>query len=688
VLPANLKANPRLDRWVRIEAPGTVRIFSGKVELGQGVVTAMAQIAAEELDVAPSRIVMVAGDTASSPDEWYTAGSLSMEQGGSAMRMACAEVRQLFLEAAARKLEVSAADLEVDDGAIRVPGTDLRTSYWDLATDVPLSRDATGTGVPKSADRLKLVGTSLPRRDLPGKLSGAAYVHDMELPGMLHGRVLRPPTYGARLESLDTEKIKKLPGVLSVTVDGSFVGVCAAREEQAVKAVEVARGAAKWREGPALPTGEFPMGLASKTFPILNKGASTTKTLEASYSRPYLAHASIGPSCALAWLRDGKLTVWSHTQGSFQLRGQIARVLGMRDEDVNVIHRDGAGCYGHNGADDAALDAALLARAADRPVRVQWSREDELAWSPFGSAMRVKMSAALDDAGRVLDWRHELWSNPHVQRPGVGPGVNLLAAWHLATPYEPSPPADPPYPPGAGARNSVPAYDFPSEEIVHHLVTEQPLRVSALRALGAYANVFAIESFMDELAFQARKDPLAFRLEHLSSPRARAVLEAVGARWNPREKGGEERGRGIGFAQYKNASAYCAVIAEIEVSEKIRVRKVFAAVDAGRAVNPDGIRNQVEGGIVQAASWTLKEQVSWDRSGVLTRSWEDYPILRFDEIPEIEVEIIDRPGEPSLGTGECAAGPTAAAIGNALFHALGVRVRDLPLTPERIAAAM
>jgi CO/xanthine dehydrogenase Mo-binding subunit len=642
------------------------------VELGQGTVTAMAQIAADELDVEPRRIAMVAGDTSASPDEWFTAGSLSMEQGGSAMRAACAEVRQLFVEAAARKLEVDAADLEITDGAIRVPGTDLSTSYWDLAGEVNLAREATGAGVAKKAGKYKVVGKSFPRLDLPAKLSGAAYVHDMELPGMLHGRVLRPPAYGARLESIDVQKLKNV----SVTVDGSFVGICAAREEQAVKAIEVARSVARW----SIDLEK----LQSKRFSVLKKGDEKPGTLEAAYSRPYLAHASIGPSCALAWFRDGKLTVWSHAQGPFQLRGQIARVLGMKNEDVTVIHRDGAGCYGHNGADDAALDAALLARGTDRPVRVLWSREDELAWSPFGSAMLVKMSGALE-AGRVTGWRHELWSCPHVQRPGVGPGVNLLAAWHLAQPHEPSPPADPPYPPGAGARNSVPIYDFPSQEIVHHLVTEQPLRVSALRALGAYLNVFAIECFMDELALQSKRDPLAFRLDHLSNPRARAVVEKMN---NHHFSKTESTGRGIGFAQYKNASAWCAVAAEIEVGEKIRVRKVFAVVDAGQAVNPDGIRNQVEGGIVQAISWTLKERVTWDASGVRTRSWDDYPILRFDEVPEIEVEIIDRPGEPSLGTGECAAGPTAAAIANALFDALGVRVRDLPLTPERVAAAM
>ncbi len=696
MLPANLKANPRLERWVRIDPPGTVTIFSGKVELGQGTVTAIAQIAAEELDVALARISMVPGDTAVSPNEWYTAGSLSMEAGGAAMRAACAEVRKLFVEAAARKLEVSAADLEVRDGTIGVPGTDLSTSYWALAGEVSLAREASGAVAPKAFSQYKLVGTSQPRLDLPAKLTGAAYVQDMELPDMLHGRVLRPPSYGARLEAFDAESVRALPGVAAVVVDGSFIGVCAVREEQALKALEAARSAARWSEAPPLPEfteiHELLPKLAHETAVLVSKqsGVKAQKKLEASYSRPYIAHASIGPSCAVARLHDGKLTVWSHTQGSFQLRGQIARVMGMRDEDVNVIHRDGAGCYGHNGADDAALDAALLARGAGRPVRVQWSREDELAWSPFGSAIAVKMSGGLDASGKVAEWRHETWSHPHVQRPGMGEGVNLLAAWHLESPHVPSRAADPPFPPGAGARNASPLYDFDSCEVVYHLVTEQPLRVSALRALGAYTNVFAIESFMDELADAAGADPVAFRLAHLADPRAKAVIEAAAraAGWQPGAKSDGNSGRGIAFARYKNGSAYCAIVAEIEVAEKIRLRRAVAAVDAGQAVNPDGIRNQIEGGIVQAASWTLKEQVRWDTGGVQTRSWEDYPILKFDEVPQIEVIILNREGEPFLGTGECAAGPTAGAIANALFHAMGVRARHLPLTPERIAQAM
>jgi CO/xanthine dehydrogenase Mo-binding subunit len=695
-LPANLKANPRLERWVRFDAGQAVTILSGKVEIGQGIVTAIAQVAAEELDVALDRVVTRPTDTSVSPNEGFTAGSMSVEMGASAMRMACAEVRKLFLEAAARKLEVSVSELAVRDGTIEVPGTDLRTTYWALAGEVSLARDATGEATPKPAASYTVVGRNAPRRDLPAKLTGAAYVHDMVLPGMVHGRVLRPPSYSARLAGFDADAVRAAPGVVAVVVNGSFVGVCAEREEQAVKALEVARGAARWTDTGSMPEPaeirDLLPRMKAETKTVTSKqkaGAPSAKRLEATYSRPYLAHASIGPSCAVATFAGGKLTVWSHAQGPFPLRGQIARVLGMRDEDVTVVHRDGAGCYGHNGADDAALDAALLARACGRPVLLQWTREDELAWSPFGSAMVVKLAGGLDDAGTIVEWRHELWSHSHVRRPGAGDGVNLLAAWHLDPPLAASTPRDAPWPPGAGDRNSPPIYDIP-HEVVYHFVPEMPLRVSALRTLGAFANVFAIESFMDELAAAAGADPVAFRLKHLADPRARAVIEAAAraADWQPGATGDGTRGRGIGFARYKNASAYCAVIAEVEVAERLRFRRAVAAVDAGHTINPDGLKNQVEGGIVQAASWTLKEAVRWDAMRVTTRSWEDYPILRFDEVPEVEVVVVDRPGEPGLGAGECSAGPTAAAIANALAHALGVRARDLPLTPERVAQAM
>src|SRR5262245_59886592 len=357
-LPANLKANPRLDRWVRFDADQAVTFLSGKVEIGQGIVTAIAQVAAEELDVALERVVMRPTDTAASPNEGFTAGSMSVEMGASAMRVACAEVRKLFLEAAARRLEVSAAELTVRDGAIEVPGTDLRTSYWALAGEVSLARDATGDATPKPAASYAVIGRSAPRRDLPATLTGAAYVHDMELPGMVHGRVLRPPSYPARLASFDADAVRAAPGVVAVVVNGSFIGVCTEREEQAVKALELARRAARWGETALMPEPAeirelLPrMKAETKTVTSRQKAAApAVKRLYATYSRPYLAHASIGPSCAVAAPDGGKITIWTHAQGPFPLRGQIARVLGMKDDDVTVVHRDGAGCYGHNGAD-------------------------------------------------------------------------------------------------------------------------------------------------------------------------------------------------------------------------------------------------------------------------------------------------------------------------------------------------
>ncbi|HZI84300.1 MAG TPA: molybdopterin cofactor-binding domain-containing protein [Casimicrobiaceae bacterium] len=697
-LPQSLKVTPRLDRWVRFNADRTVTVFSGKVELGQGIETAIAQIAADELDVALDRLVLVAGDTTQSPDEWYTAGSQSIEVGGAAMRLACAEARSLFLQAAARELEVNVAELTVRDGAIEVAGTDIRTSYWELAPRVDLGRDATGTATPKAPSRHELVGTSANRRDLRAKITGAAYVHDLELPGMVFGRVLRPPAYSARLAAFDADSIRVLPGVVAVLVSGSFVGLCAGREEQAVAALSAARRVARWEGGSPLPetteVRDFLPALPSVRSVVHRRGepaaGASLRRFEARYSKPYIAHASIGPSCALARFEAGRFTIWSHTQGSHHLQRQLAQVLGVAADHVDVIHKDGAGCYGHNGADDVALDAALLARDCGRPVKVQWTREDELASSPCGSAMVVRIAASLDRSDRVVDWRHEIWSHTHIKRPGWSDGVNLLAAWHMDPPFPVPPPKDVPQPTGGADRNAIPLYAFPAQEIAYNFIADMPLRVSALRSLGAYANVFAIESFMDELAAATVSDPIEFRLRHLADPRAREVIETAAreARWVGRAKGDGTRGWGVGFARYKNLSAYCAVIAEVDVGESLRVRRVVAAVDAGQVVNPDGLANQIEGGIVQAISWTLHEQLLWDRERLLSRSWETYPILRFDETPDIEVSIVSRPEEPSLGTGECAAGPTAAALANALFDALGVRARDLPLTPERIARAM
>ena len=698
-LPGNLNTNRRLDRWLRINRDGTVSVFPGKVEIGQGILTALAQIVAEELDVALERIRIAPTDTSYSPDEGMTSGSQSITDGGAALRYAAAEARDLLLQRAAAKLGVSIEQLTVSDAVVEAR-TGGRVTYWDLATDDLLARDATGEIRPKPASAHTVIGTSAPRRDIPAKVSGVPiYVHDLDLPGLLHGRIARPPSYEARLASLDEAEIRSLPGVVAVVRDGSFVGVIAEREEQAIRALTRLKRIARWDERAALPDTTDPRFLLKEatedeTVSEKQDGAAKARqarVLEAEYTKPYIAHASIGPSCAVARLDNGRYTVWTHSQGVFPLRRDLAQVLGVAQEQVVAIHMDGAGCYGHNGADDAALDAALLARAVPgRPVRVQWMREDEFTWEPFGPAMVLRLRGGLDAGGNIVDWSEEIWSNSHSTRPSGLGGINLMAAWHLAQPFKPAPPRNPPLPGGGSHRNAIPLYDFPNQRVINRLIKRMPVRVSALRALGATANIFAIESFMDELANAAGADPVEFRLRHLKDPRARAVIEAAAAKagWRQGEKGDGARGRGMGFARYKNGAIYVAVFVEVELGRDVAVRRAWAAIDAGLVINPDGIINQTEGGIIQAVSWALKEGVRYDRDRILTTNWDEYPILTFEEAPQVEVVIVHRPEQPPLGAGEGTQGPTAAAIANAIYNAIGIRLRDMPFTRERVMAAL
>jgi CO/xanthine dehydrogenase Mo-binding subunit len=703
-LPGDLQTNRMLDAWIRIDAEGTATVFVGKVELGQGIVTALAQIAAEELDLPLERVHMISGDTARTPNEGVTAGSQSIDHSGTALRFAGAEVRAILLDAAAKKLGVAPDTLTVAAGTISA-ADGRKATYGELAGAVDLKREATAKFPPKPAKAHTIVGTPAKRFDIPAKVTGGvAYVQDMRPPGMLHGRVVRPPRYGSKLDSVDEAAAKAMPGVVAVVRDGSFLGIVAAREEQAITARAALIESAKWTLGPALPDPatiydhllKLPTEdkvISEKRSPTLASAPAGAQVMEATYRRPYMAHASIGPSCALAHLADGKLTVWNHSQGVFPNRARLAEALGMKVGDIREIHADGSGCYGHNGADDVVLDAALLARAVPgKPVRLQWMRDDEFGWEPYGAAMVMKARATLN-AGRIVDWNFDVWSNTHSTRPSEPGGVNLLAAWYLAEPKQPAPPRNVPQPAGGGDRNAVPLYDFPRQRITNHLITEMPLRVSALRTLGAYANVFALESFMDELALAAGADPVAFRLAHLTEPRGRAVIEAAArkARWKPGEPGGNGRGRGIAFAKYKNLASYVAVVADVEVdhaSGAVRVPRAFAAVDSGQIINPDGLTNQVEGGIIQSTSWTLKEEVRFTPDGIASHDWETYPILAMPEVPHVTVELIDRPTEPSLGAGECAHGPMVAAIANGFAHATGRRLRDLPLTPARVKAAL
>jgi nicotinate dehydrogenase subunit B len=704
-LPADLEANRRLDSWLRINPEGNIEAFTGKVELGQGNLTALAQIAAEELDVAFERVRMRPVDTSHSPDESYTAGSASIEASGSALRYAAANARAILLEMAGAKLGVPVDGLTVDDGVISSSAAASRVTYWQLASETPLARNASSDVPLKSPSKYRIVGTSAPRLDIPAKLTGGeAYVQDMRVPGMLFGRVVRPPSYDARLTAFDDTAVKSMPGVVTVVRDGRFLGVVARREEQALAARAALQRAATWTTRSELPDearmADFLRASTDArvaTVSSRSPGSSTpkaVKTLSSSYSKPYLAHASIGPSCALATVSEDILTVWSHTQGAYQLRTDIARVTGLPLDNVRVIHAQSAGCYGHNGADDVALDAALLSRAVDgAPVKVQWMRDDEFGWEPFASAMSMALEAKLSADGSIVDWQYDLWSNSFNMRPGTAGGVNLLAAWHLAQPFQPAPPGEIPLPSGGADRNAVPYYDFPSQRIIEHFLPTMPVRVSALRSLGAFGNVFAIESFMDELAETVGADPMEYRLRHLSDDRAKAVIRAAAdrAHWRPGIKGDGTRGRGISFVRYETVKTYIALIADIVVdraSGVIRVERLTAAADAGLIVTPDGISNQIEGAIIQGTSWTLKEQVRFDRERITSRDWASYPILTFPEVPEIDIVLLNRPDLPSLGAGEAALPPVPAAIANAFFNATGKRLRDLPFGPDRVKAAL
>jgi CO/xanthine dehydrogenase Mo-binding subunit len=699
-LPGSLKETPLLDAWIRVGPDGAITAFTGKAELGQGLKTALIQVVAEQLDVAPGHVDLVTADTARTANEGITSGSHSMQDSGTALLHAAAQTRLLLLDAAAGAMGVAAETLTVSNGVIKAPSGATR-DYGSLAAGLDMHVRAQPAGGLKEPGSYSVMGTSLPRIDIPAKLTGgAAYVQDMRPPGMLHARAIRQPSAGAELLAADTDGVARLPGVVKVVRDGSYLAVVATKEWQAIKAMRALAASAEWRETATLPeqsqAAALIRSLPSRDIPVLtwsNPAAPAVKRISARFTRPYQMHGAIGPSCALAIYDRTGVTVWSHTQGVFPLRAALAQLLRLPPEQVRVVHVEGSGCYGHNGADDVASDAALIARAVPGlPIRVQWMREQEHTNEPYGPAMVAEASAALDAEGRVVDWDYGVWSNTHNRRPNVG-GL-LLQNAALPDPLPVPPPMPIPMPEGGGDRNSNPIYAFPNARVVSHFVPEMPVRVSALRSLGAYLNIFAIESFVDELAAAAGADPVAFRLRHLTDERARAVVRTAADRfeWDtkpPREPG---IGRGFAFARYKNLGAYCAVALNVSVSREtgqIRLGRVVAAVDSGQPISPDGIRNQIEGAMVQSASWTLFEEVRFDRRHVESTDWSGYPVLRFPAAPEsVEVHILPRPGQPFLGTGEAGQGPMAAAIANALWDATGARVRDLPLSAARVKAAI
>jgi CO/xanthine dehydrogenase Mo-binding subunit len=699
VLPKDLAANPVLARWIRVGPDGRFDLRVGKVELGQGILTALAQLAADELGADLGNVRMLGADTAAGPDEGITAGSMSISTCGPALRAVAANVRALFVTAAARAWRVDPSTVTVHSGRFTGP-EGQRSSYGELAGAVDLEVPA-DPAVPTTT-AARFAGTDAPRLDLPDKVAGRPrYVQDLRLPGQWFARVLRPPSPGARLRDVDHEVAGD---GITVVRDGSFLAVAGPDEAAVLRAADRLRAKALWSEQDTLPDEDdldgFLRAGPHETIEVVddgvNDGTATATgvagtTVTATYRRPYVAHASIAPSCGVAlWHPDGRVEVWSHSQGIGNLARAVAGALDLDPATVHVRHTEGAGCYGHNAADDAAFDAVLVARTVPgTPVQVLWSRQDELTWAPFSSAMVADVEATVDAAGRLASWRYDVYSQGHSTRPGYAGVPGLLAATTLADPAGYPAAVDPPQANGAGStRNALPGYDLPNRRVTGHRLTESPIRTSAMRSLGGYFNVFAIESFVDEAAATAGADPLDFRLAHLSDERGRRVLRlaAEAAGWGRAVP--EGTGLGLGYARYKGTGAWCAVVAEVEAEAEVRVRRLWTAVDVGRAVNPDGVRNQIEGGAVQATSWTLLERVRFDRRRITSADWESYPILPFSAVPEVVVEIAPGDGNPSLGAGEAAQGPTAAAIGNALAAAVGVRVRDLPLTPEAVTKAI
>jgi nicotinate dehydrogenase subunit B len=696
-LPLSIINNRRMEKWLRFQAGRTVKLAVGKVEIGQGVLTALTQIAAEELDVAIDRFTIVSGDTQDAPDEGSTSSSQSIEMSGRSVRLVTAELRARIIERLARRLNCSPSDIAVDDGAFLLDDEPTGHDYWNFAGDPDFADDITGTARPKDPAVYKVVGQPVPREDLKAKVSGAAYIHDIVRPSMRHARILRQPARGAKLAAFDEAAVRRAArGDFQVVRSGNFVAFVGDDETVVQRAAVAAPAHATWGNVrqliPAQQEAAWYKAQPSDDrfigdpLPTEIVGEVVTAT----YSRPFVAHAALAPSCGLAEYVDGHLQVWSHTQGVYPLRNTIADILGLDRDHVTVRHAHGAGCYGHNGADDAAFDAAVIAlQLPGQCIRVQWRREEEFGFEPVSTAHMTRLQAVLDDTGKPIDWTCEVWAGSHVQRPIYG--GTMLAHEALPTPPAAAKPNDPPEAAGGGGtRNGTPLYDFPAKRIIHHLALATPVRTSSLRGLGALPNVYALECFVDELAEKAGVDPLAWRLAHLSDPRARRLLENVAERcdWARRGPGGEGRGLGIAWARYKNKAAYSAVAVEIEVDHEVHVRRAWIAADAGLVINPDGAANQLEGGMIHAISMTLKEQVTLDGDGITSLDWDSYPILKFSEVPEISTVIIHAPNEPTLGMGECTFGPTAAAIGNAVKHALGVRIRDMPLTRERIAAAI
>jgi nicotinate dehydrogenase subunit B len=686
-----------VDGFLRIDQNGGVTLYSGKVDLGTGVRTAMTQIVAEELDVPLNAVSVIQGDTALTPDQGPSNGSNSIQLGGAQIRLAAATARHALLALAAANLGADVSDLSVADGIVTCRSTNKSVKYGDLIGGKTFALKVDKAALPKNPADFKIVGKPVARLDIPAKVTAQfTFMQDFRIPGMLHGRVVRPPAIGATLQSVDESSVRDIPGLVKVVRVGNFVGVLAESEWGAIKAAQQLK--TEWSKWEGLPeqaklwdhvrnTKIVKEDVTSNVGDASAALAQGTKRLKATYDFAIHTHGSIGPSCAVVEIKDGSLTCWTASQATHNLRKQLAAMLSMSEANIRCIYIDGSGCYGRNGHEDAAADAALLARAVGRPVRVQWMRADEHGWDPKGPPTLVDMEAALDASGNIV-----AWSSSFFHPQGASGTVDMVAADLAQLPHETS------MGPGNILGNTALPYMLPNVRTVAHRLETTPFKPSWIRTPGRLQNTFANESFFDELADAAGVDPLEFRLRYLRDPRGIELLDRLAklAKWEksaprPKNDGDIATGRGLSYVKYELVRTYVGAVADVEVDRKtgdIRVKRFFVVQDCGQIINPDGVKNQLEGNMVQTLSRTLKEQLTFDRARVTSLDWASYPIITFPDVPEVVIDLIDRPNEKPWGAGEPSASVVPAAVSNAVFDAIGVRLRSVPFLPEKVKAAM
>jgi len=688
----SLAAAPLVADWLDLTEPDKVIVRTGKVELGQGILTALAQVASTSLGVDPACVTVVSGVTGVTPNEGYTAGSLSVPHSATALEAACDTCVSRFREHIAKRHGVNPGEIDLAAGRFTGPGIPDAATLWSVAADIGLDFEVADNAAKPPQNSQP---PSLPRTDLPQKIAGGGMIQDIAVENMLHARVLHPPCLGARVDTSSlSEKDRS-----DIVVEGSFVAVVGDDLLSATRKAERLAARLEWTGGTEITQSMLNAEtLRDLPHKVIEHGeeppeAQGLEEVVAVYRRPYLMHASIGCVTALArWNNGDELHVISQSQGPYQLRDALAVLFGLNPASVSVTHAPGAGCYGHNGADDVAADAALVARHfPGRTVRVSWSRGEEFASSPLASAADAIISAKVGADGRPVSMTLDIASATHARRPGTAPAGTLLGELHRSEAQSLPEPIEVPEMHGwGGLRNAISPYAIASQNARLRLVDPPGLRTSAMRGLGTHINVLTIESFIDELASRAGADPLDYRLSILEDARARDVLVRVAetAAWAERPEAGTGDGWGIAYSRYKNRAAYVAMVAHVTVEETVRLNKVWCCADSGRIINMDGLRNQIEGGIIQSASWALFEEVRLTDEGTLPQHWDDYPIMRFPDIPEIHLDIVDTPDPVPLGAGEVSVGPTTAAISNAVAHALGVRLRTLPFSREKIMTAL